>query len=384
MRSSAWRKASIGNCRAGASGCGCSGSPRRPREYPQLASAALCEHVVVCAARLAPAGEFAGAACDVARVQLLDQRAGRERGRADVEAQRNERVELALRQLREMDGAVDGQLEALEVRAQQVVRLRLGDGLPFMHVRARVSDADGQDADRIAVRRQPAALLMPNEVDAVRGCAHRPRVACAAAGRKRSAHRPERARFGVDGALRNRHMRPRPAHEVGRRKETDQGDHCAQGCYDASHTLMIAPCTVRRKLIRFLAWWSACAFPLWSCDPYALDLQAALARADARTFAACGRHADPSSVRLVSGYIDCANVRAVGCSWTGQRAIQLSRVLSTQAALERVATHEYLHLLGAQHVPAGRGIMGVDGGSQIDRVTAEDLEWADCPRPRAE
>lgn len=111
-----------------------------------------------------------------------------------------------------------------------------------------------------------------------------------------------------------------------------------------------------------------------------------MARADARTFAACGRHAAPSSVRLVRGYIDCgANAkRAVGCAWLDTRRVELSRVTHTQAELELVATHEYLHLLGATHVPAGQGIMGADAGSWIDRVTAEDLAQVPCLWVRAE
>lgn len=110
-----------------------------------------------------------------------------------------------------------------------------------------------------------------------------------------------------------------------------------------------------------------------------------MARADARTFAACGRHADPSRVRLVRGFIQCGSEPlAVGCTKFTDRSIALSRTVHTQPALEQVATHEYLHLLGAQHVPAGQGIMAASASSAIDRVTAEDLAVAVCPRPVAE
>lgn len=117
-----------------------------------------------------------------------------------------------------------------------------------------------------------------------------------------------------------------------------------------------------------------------------LDLPAAMTRADARTYAACGRRAEPVSVELVRGYIHCGDdaPRAVGCAYIETRRIALSRVLRTQDQLDLVATHEYLHLLGSKHVPAGHGIMGVDRGSMIDRVTAEDLEQARCPRLRPE
>ncbi len=130
----------------------------------------------------------------------------------------------------------------------------------------------------------------------------------------------------------------------------------------------------------------AFAFLLAGCGAGGLDLPAALARADARTYAACGRHAAPTDVRLVRGYIACGPQaqHAVGCTYMPARVVELSRVLHTQIALELVATHEYLHLLGANHVPAGHGIMGRDRGSQIDRVTAEDLAAARCPAPRPE
>jgi len=113
-----------------------------------------------------------------------------------------------------------------------------------------------------------------------------------------------------------------------------------------------------------------------------LDLPAAMARADARTYAACGRRAAPVSVELVRGYIDCGPDarRAIGCANLTYHTITLSRVLRTQAQLDIATVHEYLHLLGAKHVPAGQGIMGVDRGSMIDRVTAADLAQADCPR----
>jgi hypothetical protein len=124
---------------------------------------------------------------------------------------------------------------------------------------------------------------------------------------------------------------------------------------------------------------------LTGCGASGLDLQAAMARADARVYAACGLHVAPSSVRLVRGYIDCgAAKRAVGCTTLPSRRVELSRVLPTQAELELVAVHEYLHLLGATHVPAGQGIMGVDRGSMIDRVTAADLATVGCPRSRPE
>jgi len=124
---------------------------------------------------------------------------------------------------------------------------------------------------------------------------------------------------------------------------------------------------------------------LSGCAPVGLNLPAAMARADARTYAACGRHADPTSVHLVRGYIQCgAQANTWGCTWTDTGEVLLSRTVKTQAALEMVATHEYLHLLGAEHIAAGHGIMGVDAGSMIDRVTAEDLAKANCPAPRAE
>src|SRR6186713_1123273 len=119
-----------------------------------------------------------------------------------------------------------------------------------------------------------------------------------------------------------------------------------------------------------------------------LDLTAAMAKADARTYAACGRRAEPTEVRLVRGYIACGPLatRAVGCAYLETRRIELSRVLRTQAELELVATHEYLHLLGATHVPAGQGIMGSDRGSMLNQVTAADLQTAGsgCPVPRPE
>ncbi len=138
---------------------------------------------------------------------------------------------------------------------------------------------------------------------------------------------------------------------------------------------------MKQKLILLVGW----AAGLLGCGS-GLDLAAAMAKADARTYAACGRRAEPTEVVLVRGYIACgaAAPRAVGCAYLESRRIELSRVLRTQAELEIVATHEYLHLLGAKHVPAGAGIMGADRGSQIDRVTAADLQTAACPVPRPE
>lgn len=140
-----------------------------------------------------------------------------------------------------------------------------------------------------------------------------------------------------------------------------------------------------RVTFRFGRLLSTAALALLGCDPCALNLTAAMAAADARTFAACGRHADPSSVRLVRGYVQCgAEAKAVGCTWFRDRRVVLSRLTRSQFELEQVATHEYLHLLGAEHVPAGHGIMADSRSAALNRVTAEDLAKAVCPRPRAE
>jgi hypothetical protein len=161
------------------------------------------------------------------------------------------------------------------------------------------------------------------------------------------------------------------------RAERD-GDQDA-ACY--VHAFMIAPARVKRK---FIATSAGCAVGAFLCLLGCITpLDAALNRATARVVDACGLRPH-ARARLVPGPFRCGAVAdAVGCANMSTGRVKVSDRLGTDA-LEQVLTHELLHLLGAGHVPAGQGIMGVSISASLDRVTRTDLEGLPCRWVRPE
>jgi hypothetical protein len=116
-----------------------------------------------------------------------------------------------------------------------------------------------------------------------------------------------------------------------------------------------------------------------SCMP---SLESAVARGQARLVRACGLEAATHSVRWVRGYFACGAVEsAVGCANVTTRDVLIS---TRTPDLDLTVTHELLHLLGATHVPAGRGIMAASASAAVNRITAADLVGVQCLRVRVE
>lgn len=112
-----------------------------------------------------------------------------------------------------------------------------------------------------------------------------------------------------------------------------------------------------------------------------------MVRAQARVYRATGLRPVPMAVYLVPGRIECGDsVRAVGCANRTTGEIWLSAELSGEP-LERVCVHELLHLLGADHVRPGWGIMAARVDDSVRWLTEHDIAAAcvlGCPWERPE
>jgi hypothetical protein len=127
------------------------------------------------------------------------------------------------------------------------------------------------------------------------------------------------------------------------------------------------PCYARDvRLLAALLLLSSCA---------GLDLDAALARGRERWRAATGLEARPSSVTWRGRHdLSCGAIpRAYGCAYTPSNVIWVSVEIADRAQLERVVTHELGHILGANHVGPGEGILAARYPESLPWISEADV-----------